>query len=285
MSAIATPAATLSPRHEEVIAAAAAQHRRAVRRERLVIRSSIIGIGVFVLLFWEFGLGYLVEQRYVSTPSAVLERLIGGLQSGQLLRDTRVTFIEASSGYVIGVVVGLVGAFFLALSRRAYEVLEPYLLWFYSIPKIALAPLFIMWFGLGYMPKVLLAALMVFFIVFMNTVAGVHSINRGLLDVSRVFGASKLALVTKVMFPAAAPAIMAGIRITFSRAMVGAILAEFIASTQGLGFMIVRGSRQFDIATVFAGIVVVAALVMTVNAFIRWLEGKLLPWSKQEVHG
>jgi NitT/TauT family transport system permease protein len=285
MSAVATPSTTSSRRHDEVIAATAAQHRRAVRRERLVIRSSILGIGVFILLFWEFGLGYLVEQRYVSTPSAVLERLISGLQSGQLLRDTRVTFIEAASGYLIGVVVGLVGAFVLALSRRAYEVLEPYLLWFYSIPKIALAPLFIMWFGLGYMPKVLLAALMVFFIVFMNTVAGVHSINRGLLDVSRVFGASKLALVTKVMFPAAAPAIMAGIRITFSRAMVGAILAEFIASTQGLGFMIVRGSRQFDIATVFAGIVVVAALVMIVNSFIRWLEGKLLPWNTQEVHG
>jgi NitT/TauT family transport system permease protein len=285
MSAVASASATKASRHAEVIAATAEQHRRAVRRDRLVVRSSIVAIGVFALLFWEYGLGYLVEQRYVSTPSAVLVRLVDGVQSGQLLRDTRVTFIEAGSGYLIGVAVGLVGAFFLALSRRAYEVLEPYLIWFYSIPKIALAPLFIMWFGLGYMPKVLLAALMVFFIVFMNTVAGVHSIDRGMLDVSRVFGASKLALVVKVMFPAAAPAIMAGIRITFSRAMVGAILAEFIASTQGLGFMIVRGARQFDIATVFAGIVVVAVLVMTVNSGIRWLEGRLLPWSRQEVHG
>ncbi|MPZ87092.1 MAG: ABC transporter permease subunit [Nitriliruptorales bacterium] len=282
MSVAIRPAATSS---EAVLRRTAEAHRRGVRRERLTVQAGIVTLGVGILLFWEFGIGLLVNPRYVSAPSAIAIRLAETLSEGTLLRHTQVTMLEAGAGYLIGVIVGLVGSFLLAFTRRGYEVLEPYLIWFYSIPKIALAPLFIMWFGLGLAPKVLLAALMVFFIVFMNTVAGVRAISPGLLEVSRIFGASKFALVGKVMFPAASPAIMAGIRVTFTRAMVGAILAEFIASTEGLGFMIVRASRQFDIATVFAGILVIAVVVMTVNAVIRAIESRLLPWHSAEVHG
>jgi NitT/TauT family transport system permease protein len=268
-----------------VLAETSSRHRRRARREQVLVTSAIVALGAGLLLFWEFGLGTLVNPRYVSSPSAVWESLLGMYRTGTLLTDVRVTMTEAGAGYVIGVVVGLVLSFILAFSRRGYEVLEPFLLAFYSIPKIALAPLFIMWFGLGLTPKILLAALMVFFIVFMNTVAGVHAIDQGMINVSRVFGASKVALVRKVMFPAAAPAIMAGVRVTFTRAMVGAILAEFIAAREGLGHTIVRASRQFDIATVFAGIVVIAALVMTVNSLIRAAESRLLPWHTGEVHG
>ena len=131
----------------------------------------------------------------------------------------------------------------------------------------------------------LITLLMVFFIVFMNTVAGVRSVDRGLIDVARVLGAGRLTLIRKILIPAAAPSIMAAIRVTFSRAMVGAILAEFIASTAGLGYMIVRAARQFDIATVFAGVVVIAALVMLVNGAIRLLESRLFPWASGQVAG
>ncbi len=165
------------------------------------------------------------------------------------------------------------------------EVVSPFLIAFYSIPKIALAPLFIMWFGLGYLPKTLLAALMVFLIVLVNSVTGIKSISPGLIEVSRVFGAGGLQLARKVVLPGAAPAIMASIRITFSRAMVGAILAEFIAAREGLGFLIVRASRQFDTPTVFAGIMVIAVLVMSVIGLIRLLERRLLPWNVETVHG
>ncbi|MGH2428130.1 MAG: ABC transporter permease [Candidatus Limnocylindria bacterium] len=268
-----------------VLADVGQRYRRDRRVDRVIIISGIISFGVGALLFWQFGLGLLVNQRYVSTPAEVATSLVQLISSGVLLGHIRVTMIEAGSGYLIGVVVGLVGAFMLLTTRRGYDVLEPFLIAFYSIPKIALAPLFIMWFGLALTPKILLAALMVFFIVFMNTVAGVRSVDRGLISVARVLGASRLNLMRTVLFPAAAPAIMAAIRVTFARAMVGAILAEFIASTEGLGHMIIRASRQFDIATVFAGVVVIAALVMAVNGLTRYAESRLFPWSTAEVHG
>jgi NitT/TauT family transport system permease protein len=261
------------------------RHRRAVLVERAVVTGGIVALGAGVLLFWQFALGSIVNIRYVSTPLDVMRSLLILIESGDLLRHVRATMTEAAAGYVIGVGVGLAGAFLLLTTRRAYEVLEPYLLAFYAIPKIALAPLFIMWFGLDLTPKILLAALMVFFIVFMNTIAGVRAIDRGLVDVVRVLGARRLQLLRAVLLPAAAPAIMAAVRVTFARAMVGALLAELISSSEGLGYLIVRASRQFDIATVFGGVLVVAALVMAVNVAIRAFEKRLFPWASGPVHG
>jgi NitT/TauT family transport system permease protein len=276
MTAVTAPA---------VLANAVRRHRRDVRLDRAVVFACIAALGAGALLFWQFALGSIINPRYVSTPVEVLRSLLLVAQTGDLLRHIQVTMTEATAGYLIGVAVGLVGAFLLLTTRRGYEVLEPYLLAFYAIPRIALAPLFIMWFGLGLAPKVLLAALMVFFIVFMNTIAGVRAVDRGVVDVVRVLGARPLQVMRTVLVPAAAPAIMAAVRVTFARAMVGAILAELISSTEGLGYLIVRASRQFDIATVFAGVFVIAVLVMTVNVMIRAVERRLFPWASGVVHG
>lgn len=253
--------------------------------DRLVVAAGIAGLGIGTLLFWQFGLTYLVNIRYTSTPADVGRSLVALIESGTLLKHVQVTMTEAGTGYLIGIAVGLGGALLLLMTRRGYDVLEPYLLAFYSIPKIALAPLFIMWFGLGPTPKVLLAALMVFFIVFMNTVAGVRAVDRRLVEVIRVLGASRLQVMGTVLVPAAAPAIVAAIRVTFARAMVGAVLAEMIASTEGLGYMLVRSARQFDIATMFAGIAVIAVLVMSVNVAVSAVERRLFPWASRPVHG
>jgi len=268
--------ASAAPR---VLADVGRRYRAQLLTDRAIVYGGIVALGIGLLLFWQFGMGFIVNQRYVSTPLDVAASLLGRLESGDLPRHIGATMIAAGGGYLIGIAVGLVGAFLLLMTRRGYDVLEPFLLAFYSIPKIALAPLFIMWFGLALTPKILLAALMVFFIVFMNTVSGVRNVDRGLVDVARVLGAGRLQLIRKVMLPAAAPSIMAAIRVTFARAMVGAILAEFIASREGLGYMIVRAARQFDIATVFAGVVVIAILVMLVNTAIRLLEARLFPWA------
>ena len=262
-----------------VLADVGRRYRSQLRVDRAIVLGGIAAVGIGFLLFWQFGIGYIVNQRYISTPVDVASSLVERIGSGDLPRHIAATMIAAGGGYLIGIAVGLIGAFALLMTRRGYEVLEPFLLAFYSIPKIALAPLFIMWFGLALTPKLLLAALMVFFIVFMNTVAGVRNVDRGLVDVARVLGAKRLQLIRRILIPAAAPSIMAAIRVTFARAMVGAILAEFIASREGLGYMIVRAARQFDIATVFAGVVVIAALVMLVNTAIRLVEARLFPWA------
>jgi NitT/TauT family transport system permease protein len=267
----------------QVVADVGQRYRAQLRMDRAIVIGGIAALGIGALLVWQFGIGYIVNQRYISTPVEVAASLVERIGSGDLPRHILATMIAAGGGYLIGIAVGLTGAFALLMTRRGYDVLEPFLLAFYSIPKIALAPLFIMWFGLALTPKLLLAALMVFFIVFMNTVAGVRAVDRGLVDVARVLGAGRLAIIRKVLIPAAAPSIMAAIRVTFARAMVGAILAEFIASREGLGYMIVRAARQFDIATVFAGVVVIATLVMLVNGIIRLVEARLFPWASGTV--
>ncbi|MEV4173583.1 ABC transporter permease [Nonomuraea sp. NPDC049709] len=268
-----------------VLGRAAAGSRAAAARERLLVRSGIVLLGAALLLIWEFGVPLVVERRYVSSPSEVAARLVELVVDGQLWGHIGVTLGEAGAGYLIGIAVGLAAALVLVAVPVLDEIAGPFLAAFYSIPKIALAPMFIMWFGLGLLPKILLAALMVFLIVLANTMAGVRGISPGLVEVSRVMGARGATLVRTVVLPGAAPAVVASIRLTFSRAMVGAILGEFIAATQGLGFLIVRSSRQFETATVFAGIVVVAALVMLVNAAIRAVEARALPWCAERPHG
>jgi NitT/TauT family transport system permease protein len=282
---LAAPPVRDAGRSRAVLDRVAADARRERRRTRLVVWCGTAGLGVSLLLFWQFGLGLLVNPRYVSDPVAVAGRLGELLAGGELARHLVVTLTEAGAGFLIGAGAGLASAFLLTGSRRGYEVFEPFLVGFYSIPKIALAPLFILWFGLGTTPKVIMAALLVYFIVFVNTATGIRGVRPGLLRVCRVFGARRRDLLVKVTLPAAAPAIVASIRITFTRAIEGALLSEFVASTQGLGYLVARASRAFDIATVFAGIVVIAAVVMTANGLLRLLESRLLPWHDGQVHG
>lgn len=270
----------------EVLAAVAEAEQRRRRRDRTLRWTGTAGLGVAILLFWQFGIEHLVNPRYVSDPLSVAGRMGELAAEGEIFAHVGVTLGEAGLGFVIGAAAGLVSAFALAQTRRGYEVFEPFLVGFYSIPKIALAPLFIMWFGLGQSPKVIMAALLVYFIVFVNTATGIREVSPGLLRVCRVFGARRRDLLAKIVLPAAAPAIVASIRITFTRAIEGAVLSEFVASTQGLGYLVARASRAFDIETVFAGIVIIAVVVMTANAVLRLVESRLLPGHyPRKVHG
>ena len=268
-----------------VLARTAAADRRRMRSERAVLWAGTGAFGAAILLFWQFGLGHLVNPRYVSDPATIGARIVELAAEGEILTHVGVTIGEAATGFVIGTVLGLASAFALAQTRRGYAVFEPFLIGFYSIPKIALAPLFILWFGLGTAPKIVMAALLVYFVVFVNTATGIREVRPGLLQVCRVLGASRRDLLLKVTLPSAAPAIVASVRITVTRAIEGALLSEFVASTQGLGYLVARASREFDIATVFAGIVIIAAVVMAANGLLRLLQARLAPWHSGQVHG
>ena len=285
MSIEVAPAERAADRGREVLAGAAEAERRRRHRERTHLWLGTSGLGIAILLFWQFGIQYLVNTRYVSDPVSIAARIGELLADGEIIEHLTVTLTEAGLGFLIGATVGLLSAFALAQTRRGYEVFEPFLIGFYSIPKIALAPLFILWFGLGYTPKIIMAALLVYFIVFVNAVTGIREVSPGLLQVCRVFGASRRDLVLKIVLPSAAPAVVASIRITFTRAIEGAVLSEFVASTQGLGYLVARASRAFDIETVFAGILIIAAVVMTANGLLRLFETRLMPWHTTRVHG
>src|SRR5262249_12489639 len=163
-------------------------------------------------------------------------------------------------------------------------VLRPYILLAWATPKIALAPLMIIWFGIGIVPKVVLAATFVFFVVFLSTLAGIATVRPELVSVVRVMGASPPALFRKVVLPSALPFIVTALRITIPAALIGAIIGEFISSNRGVGYLINAASSRYATAEVFAGILSLLVLVLLMNAGLSALERSWFRWARSEEH-
>ncbi|WP_426424395.1 ABC transporter permease [Bradyrhizobium genosp. A] len=234
--------------------------------------------GAVLLIFWQWASGRLIKEIYVSKPTAVVERLYELFVSGEIYPHLWVTGQELVLGYVIGVAGGVFGGYALGRSPRLARIFEPYVMAFYGIPKIALAPLFIIWFGIGIGSKVALASIMVFFLVFYNVFAGVRSVDRELVNLTLVMGANQRQLTYHVFLPAAAPFVMLGMRLAIPYSVIGVIVGEFTSSIQGLGLFIHEASSTYDPAGVFAGIVILLGFVTTANIIAGAIERRLLRW-------
>jgi sulfonate transport system permease protein len=240
--------------------------------------------GLALLAFWQWASGRLIKEIYVSKPTAVVARLYELFASGEIYPHLWTTGEELVLGYVIGVVGGILGGYALGRSKRLATIFEPYVMAFYGIPKIALAPLFIIWFGIGIGSKVALAAIMVFFLVFYNVYTGVRGVDRELVNLTLVMGANQRQLTTHVYFPAAAPYVLLGMRMAVPYSVIGVIVGEFTSSIQGLGLFIHEASSTYDPAGVFAGIVILLAFVVAANFLAGRLERRLLRWKAPTGH-
>ena len=234
--------------------------------------------GIALLLFWQWASGRLIKEIYVSKPTAVARRLYELFASGEIYPHLWTTGQELVLGYVIGVVCGVIGGYTFGRSPRVARIFEPYVMAFYGVPKIALAPLFIIWFGIGMGSKIALASIMVFFLVFYNVFAGVRSVDRELVNLTLVMGANQRQLTYHVFLPAAAPFVMLGMRLAIPYSVIGVIVGEFTSSAQGLGLFIHESSSTYDPAGVFAGIVILLAFVAIANFLAGRLERRLLRW-------
>ncbi len=234
--------------------------------------------GLLLLAAWEGASGRLVREIYVSRPSAVAARLYEMFASGEIQPHLLVTLQELVLGYVFGVAAGIVCGYALGRAPRAALVLEPYLMAFYGIPKIALAPLFIVWFGIAIWSKVALAGTMVFFLVLYSVYAGVRGVDQELVNLARVMGASERQLSRHVYLPAAAPAVLLGMRMAIPYSVIGVIAGEFTSSVRGLGLFINQASATYDPAGVFAGIVLLLGFVVAAGAAASAIERRLLRW-------
>lgn len=262
------------------------QHQERAR-QRGQRRGTLVGrlmAGVVFLGVWELASGRIVDQFFLSKPSLIAVSLWEMLTKEQLLYHLQFTITEALAGYVIGAVLGLVLGFVLARSDAVYRIVEPFVVAFYGIPRIALAPLFILWFGIGISSKIAVATVMVFFIVFINTIAGIRSAPVQLLQVARVMGASEWDLVRKVVFPAATPFIVAALQITVPQAMIGAIVGEFISSNRGVGHLISRAAGWLDTPGLFAGIFALLVVVLLMNLGVTALGNYLMRWNPKQVN-
>jgi NitT/TauT family transport system permease protein len=234
--------------------------------------------GIAILAFWQWSAGRLMKEIYISKPTAVAVRLYELFASGEIYPHLWTTGEELVLGYTIGVAGGIIGGYALGRSPRLANIFEPYLMAFYGIPKIALAPLFIIWFGIGIGSKVALAAIMVFFLVFYNVYTGVRSVDRELVNLTLVMGANQRQLTYHVYFPAAAPYVLLGMRMAVPYSVIGVIVGEFTSSISGLGLFIHEASSTYDPAGVFAGIAILLIFVVTANFLAGRLERRLLRW-------
>jgi NitT/TauT family transport system permease protein len=179
---------------------------------------------------------------------------------------------------VIGAAAGAIAGFVLASLNLIYRVLDPFVMALYSIPKVALAPLFIVWFGIGMHMKVLLAAATVFFLVFLNTAAGVREVDRGLIDAVRLMGGNRRDIARKVVLPASMTGVLTGLKVSIPYALIGAVIGELVASNRGLGYLINDAASQFDTAGVFATLVVLSVIAGVLNVFVGLISRRINRW-------
>jgi NitT/TauT family transport system permease protein len=236
---------------------------------------------VGVLAIWQGAVAAgLANAAFISTPVSVAQSLWLLLRSGDLLTNLATTLVEILIAFALSVVLGIASAVVLDRNDWLNRIVSPFLTAFNSMPRIALGPLFILWFGIGIASKVVLAFSLGYFIMLLSTLGGLKNVDRDLLLMSRLFGASELRLFRHVRFPWALPGIFAGLRLTLIYCSAGAVIGEMIAAKSGLGLLVQTFSGRFDIAGVMALILVVAGMVMALTSLMDMIERRLLAWSK-----
>jgi NitT/TauT family transport system permease protein len=233
------------------------------------------------LLVWELISRVLVANPlFLAAPSQIVHAIYALLLSGEMQRHMAISAIEFALGYSIASVIGIALGFAMASSATAKRALQPWISGLYATPTIALAPLFILWLGIGIWSKVLVVIFLVLFPVTINTEAGLRTTSERLIEMLRSFGASPRQIFFKVSLPSAMPFILAGLKLGIGRGLIGVVVAELFGSRAGLGRLISQSADAFNMPELFAGVVVLAFAGIVMTAGFTWLEGKLVPWTK-----
>lgn len=236
-----------------------------------------IAILVLVLGFWELASGRLFDVFWVSRPSLILEYIRDFLLK-DFAKHFWFTMTATGVGFVLGAAGGLLAGIFLSRSAFTAAVLDPFLVAINGIPRVALAPLFVVWFGIGLMPKIVLVFTLVFFVMFYNTYSGIRSVEKSYVDLAWVMGAGDGAIFRKVVLPASTPYIFLGLKLSIPYALIGAIIGEFVASSAGLGWKIQVETSQYNTTGTMAGLVILMAIVIAMNALFTFFESRMLRW-------
>ncbi|MBI2232080.1 MAG: ABC transporter permease [Deltaproteobacteria bacterium] len=246
-----------------------------------IVRVAIIG---GFLLLWEIASGRWVEPFLISSPSRIFTSLISGFHSGDLLQHTWVTFEEIAIGYPLGAIAGIALGYWFGRSRMLAEIFEPIIIALNGIPRTALAPLFIVWLGIGIWSKVGVVFLLTFFLNFFNTYTGMRQMDQEYVDLARLMRVRGLKLTFRVILPAISPYVFTGIRTSIPFSVIGAIVGEFIAATEGIGFFIRLSAGIFRTADVFVGIIVLMVMVIIMDKIAGLVEKRVLRWQTQTEH-
>ena len=253
-----------------------AEREKYLRNVRVwIFRLAILVCGA---LAWQAASGTLIDSFYVSAPSLILRRVWQWLINGTIFRNVLYTLRSASLGFGIGSLVGVFMGLLLGHSGVLKRILDPYIQAINSIPKVALAPLFIMWFGIDLAPKVILAAVLVWFLMFWNVYGSIVDLDQELVGIVRLMGASRGAVFLKIELPWMLSAVFVGCKTALPYSVIGAVVGEMFAATRGVGYLIQYASSQFDTTGVFAALLVLTFVVVLANEGFVYLEQQLQPW-------
>ena len=246
------------------------------RRKEMLVKLGVATVPVLIILIWQSGSLALGELVLPSPLSTLLVLKAGLFDSGWLLSDLRDTMIELLLGYSCAVILGLAAGFILGINRFFREVAEPFVLNIYAIPKVTLFPIFLFIFGLGMESKIAFAFFHGLFPVIILTMVAIKDIKNVYLKVGRSLRLSPLRVYKEIIFPAALPSLMTGLRLGFNLSFIGVILGEMAASKSGLGYALMKSEGAFYIEKIIAIIVVLAVIAISVNSFCYSVEEKLL---------
>jgi NitT/TauT family transport system permease protein len=236
-----------------------------------------LGLAAAVVVVWEFGvrLGH-VPAYLLPPPSAIFQSLVSDWKVIYL--NITPTLIAIVGGFALSVVIGIPLATLIVFSRFAERLLYPPMIASQAIPKVAVAPLFVVWMGFGVLPKVWIAFLIAFFPVVIDTVVGLRSVQPEMLQLGRSMGGGTLKVFLKLRLPNALPNIFAGLKVAIALAVVGAITGEFVGSQSGLGYLLTSASGQMDTSLVFAVLVTISVIAMLLFMIIEAVEKLVIPW-------
>jgi NitT/TauT family transport system permease protein len=254
-----------------------------VRSRQHAVTLGRVALAALLLLAWKLS-AEMAGPLYVADPIKVVQRIVADTLSGSLLRDTYVTLRLSAIGFALGCGLGIALPFLLRRLPRLTAAVEPYIMASVGIPKYALVPLFILWFGIDDAPKLWLVGLLVFYVVFIAVFAGIRSVDRGLIDMARVAGAGEAAIAREVIWNSLLPFFFAALKIALPRAVSAAIIGEFLVGNEGLGYLIEHSRQNLDTVGVFAGIVVATALVLAINALLVTVDRRVNAWRPTDRH-
>jgi len=233
------------------------------------------------LLLWELVSRFVIDNAlFLAAPSQIAVAIYNLAATGQLGHHIAISGVEFVLGYVIASALGIPLGLAMASSDTVKQACQPWVSGLYATPTVALAPLFILWFGIGIWSKVLVIIFLVMFPVTINTEAGLRTTSDRLIEMLRSFGATPRQIFFKVSLPSALPFILAGLKIGIGRGLIGVVVAELFGSRAGLGRLISQSSDAFNMPELFAGVVVLAAAGIVMTAGFGWLETRLVPWTK-----
>jgi NitT/TauT family transport system permease protein len=249
--------------------------RRADRRHRLFVHGGQVAVGLLILVLWQLGSRAFGEFT-LSNPVLIVERIAELVRTGKLWPDLSTTLVETFAGLAIGMVLGVAVGVLIASSRLVGRWFYPYVMALYSLPRVALAPLFIVWFGIGLKSKIFMVVTMVFFVAFYNTYQGMRNVDSDLLEMTRSFRASWGMRLRWAILPAVAPWILTSLRLSIALALIGAVIAELVGASQGLGYYMGYSANVLDTTGVFAGLVVITVIAMAAEQLVALVERRVL---------